>query len=121
MLRLEDGSERDLRVSALYRLPAGKGKLEFSSLSLLVGDLVPDFQGLERNWVSGADVVTWLLLRRADAAAVINARMPQFVEQYVRVSWMFSNDALVVDFFALRLQAILPWPCRNSCRRCSSP
>jgi hypothetical protein len=35
VLRLEDGSERDLRVSALYRLPAGKGKLEFSSLSLL--------------------------------------------------------------------------------------
>lgn len=106
VLRLDDGSERDLTVSAVYRLPEGKGGLELSSLSLLVGDLFPDFAGTEGDWMSGADVETWVLLREANDVTAINARTDAFVEQYVRVPWMFSEDLPVTDFFALRLQPV---------------
>ncbi len=91
VLRLNDGSERDLRVAAIYRLPEGKGQLEFPSLSLLAEELLPDFVGTESDWMSGADVTTWLLLQDPDGAARINARTNEFVEQFVRVPWMFND------------------------------
>lgn len=106
MLRHDDGTEKDFEVSAIYRLPDGKGVLEFSTLTLLVEELEPNFNGTDSDWLSGENVTTYLLLREPGDAERLNARTDEFVEQYVRVPWMLRDEAPVTDYFSIRVQPI---------------
>lgn len=105
-LRLEGGTEQDFEVSAIYRLPEGKGQLEFTSLTLLEETLLPDFIGTESDWLSGETAATYYLLRESSAVANLNARTDELVEQYVRGPWMLGEDIPVTDRFSIRLQPI---------------
>lgn len=111
MLRMYDGTEKEFEVSAVYRLPEGKGMLEFSTLTLLVEALETtmmdtDFMGTENDWLSGVNLTTFLLLREHTDTARINARSDEFVEQYVRLPWVARDGAPITDFYDIRIQPI---------------
>lgn len=106
-VKLENGEERDFVVTAIYRMPAGKGSLEFTSFTLLAEAVLPEFKDAGTHWFGDTDVNTFLLLGAAADADAINLRSKEFVTQHVRLPWVSPDDIVpITERFSFRVQAI---------------
>ncbi len=88
-------------VAAVYRLPPGKGKLEFENFSLLDENGRAEAQAPE-NWFGGAN--SYFLLREGINAAALAPRLDDFVNQQVTIP--VPEGSATTDQFKYRFQPI---------------
>jgi putative ABC transport system permease protein len=80
-LRISENEVRDLRVGAVYRLPAGNSILR-EGLLQLPAMIAMDLASKPDSWVA-LNTFNYVLLAPGVNGADLNARIPAFVDQYV--------------------------------------
>ncbi|HTR00377.1 MAG TPA: ABC transporter permease, partial [Candidatus Acidoferrum sp.] len=74
----------DYEVTAIYRVPPGKGRLQFANFSLLDEQALPDAKPMFTNWWGNGSLVGgFLLLRPGTDVAALNAGLDTFVDANV--------------------------------------